>query len=601
MCGIAGLFGPDLAPSALEAQLRRLTAALHHRGPDAAGHIVVGRPGVAGGLAATRLAILDPSPAGHQPMHDPQTGNWIALNGEIYNHLELRRELDDPAEPWRSGSDTETVLRAYRRWGGACVERLRGMFGVAVWDQADGSLWCARDRLGIKPFYFASEGGRFVFASEVRAILATDVIGARLDLEALSGYVRFGAVPEPLTLLAGIRSLPAGHTLRVKAGQPTPSRPYWTLPERGAPMHRATVGPEVARAVREHLLSDVPVACLLSGGIDSAVVVALAARSGQRVHAFTFGFDDRSLDEADDAAETARWVGAEHRVLRLGRDDVARLLPDAVRAMDLPTADGVNTWVIARAVAAEGYKVVLSGLGGDELFGGYPSFRLLPRLQRWRAVVGRVPARLRSLAAGGRGRGGRLVAMTDRDATLRERYEELRAHWAQDELAAMGLQPKAHLTDLDPARDLPASTAISLLELSGYMRSTLLRDSDAMSMAHSLELRVPLLDHQLVATCLAAGVAAERPAKRALLEAAGAAIPPTVAARRKRGFALPMDAWLRGPLSAYVDAGLDVIARRLPRLDAWTLRARFDQGTLPWARVWSLVVLGHWLERHVPS
>jgi asparagine synthase (glutamine-hydrolysing) len=319
------------------------------------------------------------------------------------------------------------------------------------------------------------------------------------------------------------------------------------------------------------------------------------------VRAFTFGFDDGVLDEADAAAETARWVGAEHHVLRVSRADVARDVPAAVHSMDLPTSDGVNTWVISRAIAAEGYKVVLSGLGGDEIFGGYPSFRLLPRLHRWRAVLGRIPRLARRLAGGGGGRGGRLVAMTDRRSSLSARYEQLRALWSDDELADLGVRAPAPLTGVGLAPDLSNTAAVSLLELSGYMRSTLLRDSDVMSMSHSLELRVPLLDHDLVTACLRAGVAADRPPKAALLAAAGAAIPPGVGRRPKRGFMLPMDAWMRGPLAAFTDSGLDEVSRRLPGATVAHLRARFRAGSLPWARLWSLAVLGHWLARHRPS
>lgn len=594
VCGIGGIFAPSLGAEALDAAAARLVAALHHRGPDARGRVLVGGVDRAGVLVATRLAIQDPSSLGDQPMRDPVTGSWVVLNGEIYNHLDLRRELDDPAEGWRSRSDTETVLRAFRRWGAACVDRLRGMFAIAVWDEAQRTLWLARDPLGIKPLYLATVPGGLVFASEVRALLATGAVEARLDERGLAGFMRFGAVPDPLTLLEGVTSLPAGHTLRLTPAGLEPPRCYWR-PPRPRPAARAEVSSEVARAVREHLLSDVPVACLLSGGIDSSVVMALAARGGQRVTAFTFGFDDRQLDESNEAAETARHLGVDHRVLRLDRDEVARLLPAALRDQDLPTADGINTWVIARAVAREGYKVVLSGLGGDELFGGYTSFRLLPRLHRWRGLVGRLPRRVLRAVAGGGGRGGRLVAMAARAATLRGRYEQLRSFWADDELVGMGLDPAAPLTDEEPGPEVDAEVAVSRLELTGYMRSTLLRDSDVMSMAHSLELRVPLLDHRLVMTCLEAGVAGERPPKAALLAAADGLLPPSVDRRRKRGFVLPMDAWLRGPLVELVEDGLAVVERRLPRIPVRDLRARFLGRRLPWARLWEVVVLGHWL------
>src|ERR1019366_7516067 len=286
MCGIAGLvLSRSEPPEKAEAAIRRMIVGIKHRGPDDDGYQILSTQREADGIAAianTRLAILDLSPAGHQPMHDPETGNWIVFNGEIYNHLEVRAGIGERTGKWHSQSDTETILHAYRLWGRDCVQRLRGMFAFAIWDAASGKLWCARDRLGIKPFYYCTQSAAFVFASEVRALLASGWFRAELDPLGLAGYVRFGAVPEPYTLLKGVQSLPAGHWILVRAGRIEKVEPYWRPQPGQADVERGSIVSEIRtqleRAVREHLISDVPVACFLSGGIDSSIVTALAAK-----------------------------------------------------------------------------------------------------------------------------------------------------------------------------------------------------------------------------------------------------------------------------------------------------------------------------------
>jgi len=605
VCGIAGIMSRDPVPE-LEGALHRMLAALRHRGPDDSGceAVSTGDDGAVV-LGSTRLAIQDTSPAGHQPMLDPETGNWILLNGEIYNHLDLRPALGDVR--WRSRSDTETVLRSYAKWGESCLERLKGMFALAIWDRAGRSLWCARDRLGIKPFYYSAQPDRFVFASEVRALLASTLVARRVSRRGLSGYVRFGSVPEPETLVDGVKSLGAGEWMRIRGGLVTETRNYWPagLVDRllGAP------APDVAKdvrerlviAVREHLLSDVPVASFLSGGVDSAVVTALAASAAPRaLQTFTVGFAERELDESAAARAVAARLGTDHHEIRLPDGEAAALAPEAVRAMDLPSGDGLNTWIVSRAVAREGIKVVLSGLGGDELFGGYPTFRQLALAERWAPLLGLVPARVRRRARRG-GSGERAAEMTDRGASLVERYESLRAFWSRRELESMGLDPAIGLGAEDPGPAVPAATRISALELGGYMRSTLLRDADAMSMAHSLELRVPFLDHDLVLSCLRNGAAgrSRRGHKALLKRAAGDVLPAGTARGAKRGFVLPMDRWMRGALHPFLAEGLAALdaSRALPAVDTRALLRRFESRRLPWARPWSLAVLGHWLGR----
>jgi len=605
MCGIAGIV--SRAPvHELERALHRMLAVLRHRGPDDSGcEAAAGSDGSAVVLGSTRLAIQDTSAAGHQPMLDPETGNWIVLNGEIYNHLEVRPALG--GLPWRSRSDTETLLRAWAVWGESCLNRLKGMFAVAIWDRSRGSLWCARDRFGIKPFYYWTGPGHFVFASEVRALLESGLVARRLDRRGLAGYVRFGSVPDPHTLIDGVRSLRPGEWMRIDRGRVMETRTYWhvgadRLLGARAPDATEEVRERLVRSVREHLLSDVPVAAFLSGGVDSTVVTALAAAaSPQPLRTFTVGFAERELDESARARAAAARCGTDHREVRLSDAEAARLAPAAVAALDLPSADGVNTYVVSGAVAREGVKVVLSGLGGDELFGGYRTFRLLALAERWSPLLGVVPAPLRRRAAPG-GSGERAAEMTARGTPLALRYESLRAFWSRVEMESMGLDPAVGYAALDPGPAAPPSTRISLLELGGYLRSTLLRDADAMSMAHSLELRVPFLDHELVEACLRHQAAARRPwrgYKALLRRAARDVLPAGIADGGKRGFVLPLDRWMRGPLRPFVDDGLATLraSRALPAVDTHALVRRFESRRLPWARLWQLAVLGHWLGR----
>jgi asparagine synthase (glutamine-hydrolysing) len=609
MCGIAGICShARRSSSEVEAAIRRMVTGIKHRGPDDDGFKILSTPRTDDGFAAianTRLAIIDLSPAGHQPMFDSGTGNWIVFNGEIYNHLEIRAEIGERVGRWHSTSDTETILQAYRLWGRDCVQRLRGMFAFAIWDAAGGKLWCARDRLGIKPFYYCAQPDTLLFASEVRSLLASGWLRAELDHTGLAGYVRFGAVPEPYTLLKSVQSLPASHWMTVHAGRIEMIEAYWRPEPQHTPVARESVvgetRRELERAVQEHLISDVPVACFLSGGIDSSVITGLAAKGlGKRLQTFTLGFHETASDESTYAEAVARKYGTTHHLVRLSYDEVAAQVPVAVSAMDLPTMDGANTFIISKAVADRGFKVVLSGLGGDELFGGYPSFSRAAWAERWAPSLGLLPSSVRALAVGGGNKGRRAAELLDRNAPLSARYASLRALWSKGDLERMGLADAPDWGD-SVNDDAPLASRMSVLELSGYMRSVLLRDSDVLSMAHGLELRVPLLDHQLVETCLKYDLADQDGSalnKAWLLKTAGDLLPRGIADRPKQGFILPMAEWMHGPLKGFVGEGLAFIdgLEALPKVKTVRLLDDFEHGRLHWSRVWQFVVLGHWLD-----
>ncbi len=595
MCGIAGVSCQSAAMlSEAKAAVERMVKGMRHRGPDDEGSEVIGGGSDNVVIGNTRLSILDLSHAGHQPMHDPETGNWCVLNGEIYNHQKIRQELGNVR--WRSGSDTETLLRAYAAWGADCVERLRGMFAIALYDAARRTLWCVRDRLGIKPFYYAAGPEFFAFASEVKVLLSSGLVAHELDRDGLAAYMRFGSVIEPFTLVQGVRSLAPAHWMEVSSGSITRKVQYWSLSAcatNDSTDDRKSTHDLLQASVCEHMVADVPVACFLSGGLDSSAITACAARNSSRpLRTFTVAFHGTKMDESSDAREVATRFGTEHTEVRLPDRELVTQVALAVSSMDLPSIDGVNTFIVSRAVRSSGIKVVLSGLGGDEVFGGYRSFRLLPSAARWADWAGRIPHRFAALLPGGE----RGFEMMRPGLSLGERYGVLRALWPQAELRRMGLPAATELIE-EPDPSLPLNTQVSLLELNFYMRSVLLRDSDVMSMANSIELRVPFLDHRLVAYALRNHLAGDG-RKKMLLDAFSNVLSPRTLGRPKVGFDLPMADWLRGVLRGFCEDGLAVLDREaVLSVPTSEFKGRFDSGELSWPRLWQLVVLGHWLHR----
>jgi len=595
MCGIAGVScrrGTKLEVASLA--VARMVGEMRHRGPDDQGTQAVGAEPDNVVIGNTRLAILDLSHAGHQPMHDPETGNWCVLNGEIYNHLEIRQALGNVR--WRSTCDTETVLRAYEAWGVAAVEKMRGMFALALYDAARKTLWCVRDRLGIKPFYYASGSDGFAFASEVKVLLSSGLVPRELDRDGLATYMQFGSVIEPFTMVRGVRSLSPGHWIEVAHGVVTREQQYWSLAKcaaEGTAEDHTSTCELLHESVREHMISDVPVACFLSGGLDSSAITACAARtSGAPLRTFTVAFQGTKMDESSEARSVATRFETEHTEVRLPDSEVVAQIPLAVSCMDLPSIDGVNTFIVSRAVRSNGIKVVLSGLGGDEVFGGYRSFRLLPFAMNWANWIGRLPRQLAKLGPGGE----RGLEMMKPGISLSERYSVLRALWPHTELTRMGVPALAGLIE-EPDPALPALTRVSLLELSLYMRSVLLRDCDVMSMAHSIELRVPFLDHRLVEQALRHRLASNG-RKDKLRTAFSSKLPSRTLRRPKQGFELPMGDWLQGILREYCEEGLALLDREaLLSVPASEFMNRFRAGQLSWPRLWQFVVLGHWVGR----
>ena len=617
MCGINGIFSFGAAAPAIDrAELLRTREAMTARGPDAAGAWVSADGRV--GLAARRLAILDLSPTGAQPMACEGGRVQLVLNGEIYNFRQLRAELEAAGCRFRSSGDTEVVLALYLRHGEAMLPRLRGMFALAVWDERAGRprrLLLARDPMGIKPLYYSTgsaglpstaAGGQLRFASQVKALEAGGAIARAVDPAGLAGFLLWGSVPDPWTIRREVRALPAGTCLIVEEGRAGEPRPFAALAgqaasevaeadagfDRAARRHqpageaaapgsdRAPLTPEAAieESVTAHLVSDVPVAIFLSAGLDSGLIAALARRHlAEPPVTFTLSFDvlaGTPREEAPLAAAVARRLGTRHLERRLAREDFARLWPAALAAMDQPSIDGFNTFAVSRAAHEAGLKVVLSGLGGDELFGSYPSFADVPRAARAARWAQRLPglaAAWPALAARLGPSRPKLAALLRHGATLPGSYFLRRALFLPAELPAlMGAEAAAAgLAAYDPIADAASKLvggidymagmaatangrrpdawlAVQLMESSQYMRNQLLRDSDWASMASSVELRVPLVDARLHRLLAAGGFQpARRLGKAALVRRLAPELPAALWRRPKSGFYVPVLEWLR--------------------------------------------------------
>ncbi len=485
-----------------------MNAALTHRGPDDHGIVICGDVV----LGNTRLAVIDTSHAGHQPMNDPLTGNWITYNGETYNFKQLRAELDDDSQAWHSNSDTEVVLRAYRKWGVDAFRRLRGMFALAVWDEPKQTLLLARDPLGIKPLYYYRTEHVFVFASEVRALLASGLVPRKLSSEGVNSYLANGSVEAPLTIVDGVKQLLPGQCLQAHAadGELEVVIREGAAPSSDADVPRsraeavARLRSELEESVRLHLVSDVPLGVFLSGGIDSSAMVALTTRiTGEPPRTFSVVFNEPEYTEAPHARAVAAKFRTDHCETRLNEDQLLDMLPHALASLDQPTMDGINTFVVSKTVKSAGVTVALSGLGGDELFAGYPSFKRALQVESMSPVSKRflrAASGFGKLALNGSTQRSKFWQLAASGCAPADVYRITRQLFAPDYVQRMtGREPHNDRLHLESNDDVV--NQISELELRGYMTNTLLRDTDAMSMAHSLEVRVPLVDVKAGRVC----------------------------------------------------------------------------------------------------
>lgn len=622
MCGIAGVIhsDPRVAASAIAAADREMA----HRGPDDSGEIILPFNGRVLGLGHRRLSIIDLSPLGHQPMVHRGTGCQIVFNGEVYNFGRLRRELEKEGETFRGGSDTEVLLAGLVRYGPAYLRRLDGMFALAFFDPRGPTLLLARDPAGMKPLYLYHSPECVVFASEVRAILATGLVKPVANGRGIRGFLAFGAVQHPDTVFSGIDSLAPASSVTIRGGaagpEILPPAAYWFLPTTDPRLTVNRAVPAVREAldaaVKDHLVADVPVGLFLSSGIDSCVLAGLAARHHPRMKSYTVVFADQpDYSEHLLAAETASRFGLDHTEIPLSEADAWAAVTDWLASLDQPSVDGLNVFLISRLVRSRGVTVALTGLGGDELFGGYPSFRDVPRLRRAARLAGWLPAPVRRWLAGVLS-AGRPVATREKlkdtfggGRSLRDIYLQRRRVMSDRQLAVLGLGSRriraAELIPPDAMPDADAAPvdsvrAISQFEFRLYQGNMLLRDADANGMAASLEIRVPFLDRRVVelAHSIPGSVRLPpgAPGKYLLRRAFADLLPEGVLAQPKRGFSLPLGRWMAGSLrplcenaiGALCDAG---VVDPEGVTSVW--REFLAEPDSPmWSRALALVVLG---------
>ncbi len=627
MCGIVGIFGYGPASAQpREAELVAIRDAMSARGPDGygmwrdpQGRILLGH---------RRLAIIDVTTASAQPMEAAEGAAVITFNGEIYNYRELRAELQAEGAVFRTTGDTEVLLQLYLRHGAAMVERLDGMFAFGIWDAAKRKLFLARDPYGIKPLYYADRDGVFRFASSVKALMRGGAVSRDIDPAGIVGFFGWGSVPEPRTVYRDVRSLPAGSTAWVDAdGLHTPAR-YWS-PARvyarsagttaGVPSREQVTGvlrDALADSVRRHLLADVPVGLFLSAGFDSTALLGLAKEFHDGpVRTVTLAFDEfrgTHDDEAPVAERVARDYGAEHVTHRVRASDMMAEMAAFLDAMDQPTVDGLNVYWVSRAAHAAGLKAAICGLGGDELLGGYATFPRFVWMGRLREAASMsrgasVAQRLLHLLPESPRRAKAAYAFQGLK-TPESSYHVLRGLFMPEQLRVLVspdiwesaggldalLEPVRGCWDASPDG---AWGAVAAAEQSMYMRNQLLRDADWASMAHSLEVRVPLVDRRLTEQVgqLVARTRG-RYGKHILAAAVSPELPLYVTRRKKTGFSLPMRAWMRQMLR---DQALPMptssVVQTNPRTLSTTLLADLDANRAHWSRAWAFMVLGSYL------
>lgn len=633
MCGIAGVIHPDA--SLVQQALTAATDAQSHRGPDDHGTMFHSFGAETMGLGHRRLSILDLSPLGHQPMCHPTTGSALVFNGEIYNFRRLRTELERAGETFKSGSDTEVLLAGLVRYGEEILPRLEGMYAFAFFDPRAPLVLIARDPAGIKPLYLAEIAGGFVFASEVRAILATQLVRPKINRRGMAGFLAYGAVQHPYTLFEGITSLPPGSCLTLcpgTRGECKRSKPaaFWHLPSLRKEITEAqavlSVREALDKAVMDHLVADVPVGLLLSSGLDSTILAGLAAKHAPTLKSFTVVFTDQpDFSEQALAARTAQQFRLDHTEVPLTMDLAEEAALDWFAALDQPSIDGLNVFVISRAIRQCGIKVALTGLGGDELFGGYPSFHDVPKLQRLMGLIRPIPGLLRrgltELATMGRPVTVRAKFrdMLGGDGTLRSLYCHRRRAMSNQQLDLLGLRADdlglgSDFLPLDAAPDIDLDESdqvrvISQLEFRLYQGNMLLRDTDSNGMACSLELRVPFLDRRVLdlvhAIPGATRLPAKSPGKYLLRRAFADLLRPELLNQPKRGFTLPISRWMIGSLRPTCVRALATL-KDVQVLDPEGIAQiwkgfQAEPASPMWSRALALVVLGQFVHKYAAA
>jgi asparagine synthase (glutamine-hydrolysing) len=614
MCGINGIISNAIEDK--EIRVKSMNARLAHRGPDDEGFWQEGDAA----LGHKRLSIIDLSTAGHQPMVSACGRFILVFNGEVYNFRQLRSKFD---YPYKSHTDSEVVLAAWAKTGPECVELLNGMFAFAVWDKKEQALFLVRDRLGIKPLYWSLNDNGLFFSSEVRALLASGNVSKALNDDSVVDFLRYQTVQTPDTILKEVRMLLPGTILTYKLNVNGVTTDFYWHPFQKMEQKRPGSYDEVKNNVRNlffesverRLVADVPFGAFLSGGIDSSAVVgAMAKVSNSQIDTFNIAFSEDEFSEAPYARYVAKMHRTNHHEIHLKPDDFLHLLPDALSAMDHPSGDGPNTWVVSKMTRQAGITMALSGLGGDEVFGGYAIFNRMMALER-RKWLWQLPLFLRQLA------GKSLVSLKPGVASLKVKRLLEMEDYSFEEAFSISRQAlmDPQLAGMLNRNDLPVHnpvewlkkqqfqkdgnvlSRVSVAELTTYMQNVLLRDSDQMSMAHALEVRVPFLDHELVEYVLSLPDNIKRPVtpKKLLVDSMPDLLPDYIVNRPKMGFVFPWRDWLKGEMHSYADERIRSIAQRemFNEKGVLAIWSRFLKGdaSVTFSRVWPLVVLEEWI------
>ena len=616
MCGIAGIVGLEDREKAGH-KIHLMTESLKHRGPDATGVFVDDRIA----LGHLRLSIIDLSESANQPFFDRTNRFAITYNGEIYNYREVKKLLPD--YPFRTDSDTEVVLAAYEKFGADCLSLFNGMFAFAIWDSERRELFAARDRLGVKPFYYSqTAGGAFIFASEIRALLNSQLIPRNLNKYGVYDYLMYQSVYAPETIVENVFQLEAGEFGIFANGEFT-KKSYWQIEKNSFGEMNDSVG-DIKKNVKELLLSsieqrmisDVRLGAFLSGGIDSSAVVALMSEVSERpIDTFSVNFEEKEFDESTYSNLIAKKYKTNHTSVCLTATDFLRELPQALKAADSPSGDGVNTYVVAKATKKTGITVALSGLGGDELFAGYPNF--LNWYKTKNSFLPKIPAVVRrSLAAAfsniGNSKYQRIADVVAADnINLSGVYPMFRQVMSQQIVSdfyrnghyEISIQKQLKNKEPDISR-FPLLSQFSIAELLGYTQNVLLKDTDQFSMASALEVREPFFDYRLVEYVLRIPDSVKYPKypKSLLVESIYPMLPDEIVHRKKMGFVLPFDRWMRNELKDFCQNRIDNLAARAifdsDRLNSkWRDFQNGKNGVL-WSHLWHLVVLTEWLENN---
>ena len=617
MCGIGGIVWHH--QNTRNDSLRfKMSEAMSHRGPDADGYY--SDEGVS--LVHRRLAIIDLSEAGNQPFIDPSGRFVLIYNGEMYNYQEVKHLFPD--YPYKSASDTEVLLASFVSRGPDCISLFKGMYAFAIWDKLERALYICRDRLGVKPLYFYAGSDAFIFASEVRTILATGLVPRKLNQDALHDYFGFQSVGYPHSPVKGIEQLEAGSYIKIKDGRIEKTR-YWDITEN---RYRKQINDKeevhqkirslLRTAVERRLVSDVPVGAFLSGGIDSSIVVAMMAEAGAS-HPVTFNisFAEEEFDESRYATLIAKKYNTDHRNIRLKPESFLDEMENALSAMDTPSGDGINTYVVSKAIRKEGITVALSGMGGDELFAGYPFFKSYLDIQKrsslfefstpLRKLSGNVLGRI---STGKYNRISQLLSMDD--VSIENAYPVFRQIFSPTQIERftnlpgsndLGIVSQLH-KKAEKLAEFPFLSQVSAAEYLGYTQQTLLKDTDQMSMASSIEVREPYFDHELIEYVLAIPDAIKNPVfpKSLLVEAVGPLLPDEIVHRKKQGFTFPWKLWFRNELRSFCESRLKRISQRSfvngPNLMNYWQKFLNNDPSIRWVEILLFVVLEHWMEKN---